>query len=57
MEVQKDVMLNEMLFLISFFQAYMKQGEFDSARDKFKKAQYYEPSDKPVKDALVELDK
>lgn len=35
----------------------MKQGEFDSARDKFKKAQYYEPSSKPIKDALVELDK
>jgi len=35
----------------------MKQGEFDSARDKFKKAQYYEPSNKPIKDALVELDK
>ena len=35
----------------------MKQGEFDSARDKFKKAQYYEPNNKPIKDALIELDR
>ena len=35
----------------------MKQGEFDSAREKFKKAQCYEPSNKLIKDALVELDK
>ncbi|XP_078363308.1 inactive peptidyl-prolyl cis-trans isomerase FKBP6-like isoform X2 [Oculina patagonica] len=37
--------------------AYTKQGEFDSARDKFKKAQHYEPNNKAIKDALIELDK
>ncbi|KAJ7378740.1 Inactive peptidyl-prolyl cis-trans isomerase fkbp6 [Desmophyllum pertusum] len=37
--------------------AYMKQGEFDSARDKFKKAQHYEPNNKAIKDALIELDR
>lgn len=42
---------------IFFSQAYMKQGEFDSARDKFRKAQYYKPSNKEIKDALIELDK
>ena len=35
----------------------MKQGEFDSARDKFKKAQHYEPNNKAIKDALIELDR
>lgn len=37
--------------------ALQKQGEFDSARDKFKKAQYYEPNNKAIKDALIELDR
>ena len=38
-------------------QALQKQGEFDSARNKFKKAQYYEPNNKAIKDALIELDR
>lgn len=38
-------------------QALQKQGEFDSARDKFKKAQYYEPNNQAIKDALIELDR
>jgi len=37
--------------------AYMKEGEFDRSKDWFKKAQNYEPNNKAVKDALIELDR
>ena len=35
----------------------MKEGEFDRSKEQFKKAQYYEPNNKAIKDALIDLDR
>ena len=35
----------------------MRESEFTRARDWFRKAQNYEPNNKEIKDALVELDR
>ena len=43
--------------LFFFFQAYMKEGEFQRSKEWFRKAQNYEPNNRAIKDALVELDR
>ena len=35
----------------------MKEGEFERSKQEFKKAQYYEPNNRAIKDALIDLDK
>lgn len=37
--------------------ALMKEGEFDRSKQEFKKAQYYDPNNKAIKDALIDLDR
>ena len=45
------------LFPFFFPQALMKEGEFDRSKQEFKKAQYYDPNNKAIKDALIDLDR
>ena len=42
---------------LSFSQAYKNEGDFERSRKELKRAQDYDPNNKAIKDALIDLDR
>ena len=53
--VQKILLLHYSRFFFS--QAYRNEGDFEQSKKELKRAQGYDPNNKAIKDALIDLDR
>ena len=53
--VQKILLLHYSQFFFS--QAYRNEGDFEQSKKELKRAQDYDPNNKAIKDALIDLDR